>query len=201
MLRLDHLVVAAETLEVGCDHVEAALGVRPGPGGLHARFGTHNRLLGLGEGLYLEVIAIDPEAPEPSRPRWFGLDDFSGPPRLLTWVCATRDLEAAPEEAGPPVEMERGDLRWRMCVPPGGALPFDQCYPAILQWDGSDHPADRLDRSGLVLRRFTVQHPEAELLNTRLGPLLVDDRVAIESGPRPRLCAEFTGPGKVALLL
>lgn len=39
------------------------------------QFGTHNRCLGMEDGIYLEVIAVDPEAPPPSRPRWFGLDD------------------------------------------------------------------------------------------------------------------------------
>ena len=36
--------------------------------------GTHNRLLGLGTNVYLEVIAIDTEAAPPARPRWFSLD-------------------------------------------------------------------------------------------------------------------------------
>jgi hypothetical protein len=36
--------------------------------------GTHNRVMGLYGGLYLEVIAIDPSAAAPDRPRWFGLD-------------------------------------------------------------------------------------------------------------------------------
>ena len=43
------------------------------------RWGTHNRVMAISsEGIpdcYLEVIAIDPEAPEPGRPRWFGLDN------------------------------------------------------------------------------------------------------------------------------
>jgi hypothetical protein len=43
--------------------------------------GTHNRLLKLGEGFYLELIAIDPQAPPPGRPRWFGLDRLELPVR------------------------------------------------------------------------------------------------------------------------
>lgn len=27
------------------------------------------------DGMYLEVIAVDPDAPAPTRPRWFSLDD------------------------------------------------------------------------------------------------------------------------------
>jgi hypothetical protein len=66
---VDHLVVAAATLEQGVAWCEATLGVTPGPGGRHALMGTHNRLLNLGSAAfphsYLEIIAIDPEAPAP----------------------------------------------------------------------------------------------------------------------------------------
>ena len=54
--------------------------------------GTHNRLLKIASEAYpqayLEIIAIDPEAPRPARPRWFGLDevDLSAGPRLVHWV-------------------------------------------------------------------------------------------------------------------
>src|SRR5438270_709897 len=57
---LDHLVVAAATLEEGEDYVETRLGARPLRGGRHVAMGTHNSLLKLGEKTYLEVIAIDP---------------------------------------------------------------------------------------------------------------------------------------------
>ena len=44
-LALDHLVVAARTLEEGVAWVESRLGIAMGPGGKHAAMGTHNRLL------------------------------------------------------------------------------------------------------------------------------------------------------------
>lgn len=79
---LDHIVVAARSLEEGSAWVEAALGVKMLPGGKHALMGTHNRVLSIGNGRYLEVIAIDPEAPPPARPRWFGLDEPATRARL-----------------------------------------------------------------------------------------------------------------------
>jgi hypothetical protein len=54
--------------------------------------GTHNRLLKLGAGRFLEVIAIDPEAPAPGRRRWFDLDApfmrqrLARGPDLIHWV-------------------------------------------------------------------------------------------------------------------
>ena len=41
---LDHLVVAAASLDEGVPWCEATLGVTPGPGRAHALFGTPNRL-------------------------------------------------------------------------------------------------------------------------------------------------------------
>src|SRR5204862_2458991 len=89
---LDHLAIAAHTLEQGLAHVRDALGVDMPYGGKHPRMGTHNHLLRLGERVYVEVIAIDPSAPAPSRPRWFQLDDpalqaeLRVAPQLVTWV-------------------------------------------------------------------------------------------------------------------
>ena len=128
--RIDHLAVAAASLDEGTAAVEAALGVKLSPGGQHALMGTHNRLLGLGD-LYLEVIAVDPAAPPPGHPRWFRLDQFTGAPRLTNWVVAVDDLEGAlavaPAGAGQAVDLARGDLRWRIAVPPDGTLP--RCGP------------------------------------------------------------------------
>jgi hypothetical protein len=77
---IDHLVIAAHDLAHGVHWCEQTLGVTPGPGGRHPLMSTHNRLLKLDAGpghprAYLEIIAIDPEAPPPGRARWFGLDD------------------------------------------------------------------------------------------------------------------------------
>ena len=42
--QIDHLVLAANTLEQGVQWCEERLGITPGLGGEHALFGTHNRL-------------------------------------------------------------------------------------------------------------------------------------------------------------
>lgn len=197
MLSLDHLAVSAETLDAGTAHVEAALGVRLQDGGKHPLMGTHNRLLGLADGLYLEVIAIDPAAPAPQRARWFGLDTFSGNPRLTNWIARTDDLAkavaASPPDAGTPIALSRGDLRWQMAVPDDGVLPFGGSFPALIEWGGDAHPAARLTPSGCTLKRFELSHPDAEALRDTLAPLLDDDRVRIVEG-EPLMCAELVTP-------
>jgi len=196
MLELDHLAVGCESLEAGRDWVEAALGCALQPGGQHAHFGTHNLLLGLEHGHYLEVIAVDPVAPPLGYARWFDLDRFTGPPRLSNWICRTPDLPAALKalpEAGIAVALSRGDLRWQMAVPRDGALSHDNCAPAVMMWEGAAHPAARLAASGITLRRLTVRHPEAAVLAARLAPHFADDRIAFETG-QAALHAAFETP-------
>lgn len=198
MLRLDHLAVSAASLREGVDAVEAALGVALAPGGQHAAMGTHNRLLGLGPGEYLEVIAIDPEAPAPGRPRWFGLDRFTGPPRLTNWVARAGDLApalaAAPAGAGVPMALRRGDLAWQMAVPEDGVLPFGGAFPALIAWQGDLHPADMLPDSGCRLTRLELTHPEADALRAALTRLIDDPRLVIAEGPAPCLAAHLDTP-------
>lgn len=196
-MQLDHIAVSGETLEEAAAAVEAALGVAMQPGGRHDLFGTHNRLLGLAEGLYLEAIAADPEAPAPTRPRWFNLDGFAGPARLTNWICRCDDLGrrlgALPEGAGAPVSLRRGDLRWQMAVPADGRLPFDNLFPALIEWQGALHPAQMLAPSGCGLARLVVSHPEAAALRDLLAPHLSDARVVFEAGPAG-LMAEIDTP-------
>ena len=74
MFELDHLVVVARDLDEGSAFVQNLLYIPLELGGKHDAMGTHNRLLNLGGGVYLEVITPDPDAPAPDRPRWFGMD-------------------------------------------------------------------------------------------------------------------------------
>ena len=197
---LDHLAVAGETLQDASAHIEQALGVSLQAGGQHEAFGTHNRLLGLRDGLYLEAIAIDPQAPHPEKTRWFDLDRFEGTPRLTNWICRVWDIEAAlsafPDGVGHPITLTRGALRWQMAVPPSGRLPFDNLFPALIQWHGDLHPAAMLQDSGCRLRRLVVFHPEALNLARLLGDL---DRVVFDTGPTA-LRAEIETPHGLRVL-
>lgn len=196
MLTLDHIAVAAETLDEGRAFVEGLLGTPLLPGGRHAVMGTHNMLLGLQDGLYFELIAIDPDAPPPDRPRWFDLDRFAGPPRLTNWICRVPELDAALDalQAGAPLDVARGDLRWRMGVPVDGRLPFDNCHPALIEWQGDVHPMDRLPNSGLRLSALRILHPRAGEMQALLAPVLNDPRVSFVPADAPALEAVIETP-------
>lgn len=205
MLCLDHIAVAAQTLDAGVAHVAATLGVTMAPGGAHPLMGTHNRLLHLGSGTYLEVIAINPEAPAPGRARWFDLDRFTGPPRLTNWIARSDDLEAelaaAPPGCGTPLSLSRGDLAWRMAVPEDGVLPFEGAFPALIQWQGAAHPAARLPDAGCRLTGLELCHPKAGALRTALTGRLDDPRIHICDAAAPALRAIIETPSGRKVLI
>lgn len=181
MLILDHLAVGCTTLAEGVAWVEETLGVALGAGGQHAHYGTHNRLIGLAPDLYLEVIAKDPDAAPTGRSTWFGLDDFTGPPRLANWLCRTDELEAYAAIAGPAVSLSRGALRWETTVPDDGSLPMGGGYPSLIRWGaGVVPPGLSLPDSGCQLRQLTVTHPQASWLRAHVA--VQDDLVAFEDG-------------------
>ena len=196
-MQFDHIAVSGTTLEGATAHAEAALGVSLQSGGQHAQFQTHNRLLGLEDGLYLEALAVMPDAPQRDQPRMFGIDKFQGPPRLTNWICRCDDIDATlatlPDGFGTPLTIERGDFRWRMAVPQAGFLPFDNCAPAFIQWLGDAHPAPLLTPSKCRLEMLRVSHPDAIELAALFTPHLKDDRIVFAAGPAG-LRASFTTP-------
>lgn len=204
LLKLDHLVVSSATLAQGTTFVEKELGVTMAAGGEHPALGTHNRLLSLGSDVYFEVISINPDATAPSRPRWFNIDNFNGPPRLTNWVLQTPDLDAAldalPDGFGTPMSLSRGDLKWRMAIPDSGILPWKGWAPAIIEWDGNIHPAPRLPESDVRLELLTLKHPDAAAMAEVFAPLMPRDTALFEVSDTPELRAVFDTPsGKKTL--
>lgn len=186
---IDHIAVTAPSLEVGARFVLETLGVQPQPGGEHPRMGTHNLLLRLGETLYLEVIAPDPRAPAPGRPRWFGLDDLQAdaPPRLTTWIARTTDIHATAsactEDLGAIEPMRRGPLEWLITIPANGRVPLDGIAPALIEWPPDVHPAAQLPDFGLSLVELKLCHPEPERVSRLLASLDIVGPMTVTEPP------------------
>jgi len=204
--RIDHLVVTAPVLDAGAAWVRASLGTECRPGGRHERMGTHNRLLRLGDDVYLEVIAADPAASPPGRPRWFDLDNLASgaAPRLATWVARTQDINAAsaasPERLGSVEPMSRGDLSWRLTIPPDGSLPLNGAAPLLIQWDTADRPATRLPGDGIALLRLEVTHPEPDRVWRVLTAVGFAGPVVLQRADTIMLTAEIRTPDGVRRL-
>ncbi len=196
---IDHLVIAAQTLEQGCAFVDSGLHARPEPGGRHATMGTHNAVLRLGERLYLEVIAIDPEGAAPARARWFDLDEprmraaLTDGPRLVHYVARTGSIEAlasrSTENLGEIVPFARNGYRWRLTVPDDGHLPGRGLVPSLIEWSGPRHPADDLPDHGLSLVALAGEHPDPALIRAAIARLGLAEVVKVTYGQSPRLAA------------
>jgi hypothetical protein len=198
--RLDHLVVTAASLHDGVDYVRRELGLAPQAGGEHVRMGTHNCLLKLGEKLYLEVIAANPGAPRPDRPRWFQLDEADSvrSPRLAAWVARCDDIQTAAAASAVPLgkiePMSRGNFEWLITVPDDGRLPLQGLAPALIQWRSESHPADTLKDLGCSLVRFEGFHPRHEGVAGMLRSIGFEGEFLVSPGAAPGLVAHIQTP-------
>jgi hypothetical protein len=220
-LRLDHLVISARTLDEGTQYVADTLGVAPAGGGAHPSMRTHNRLLNLWGGAYLEVIAIDPAAANPAdaRPRLFALDDpavharLEKGPYLSHWVASVgrpknlaRWQAQYPQRISRVVPMTRGDFTWSLTVADDGAFPAWQgagggVVPSLIQWDTPRHPSNVLPETGLALKSLTGWHPQADIVAQQLQWLGADTLIALQATDgEPSLAAEIETPNGLRTL-
>lgn len=208
--QLDHLVVAARSLDEGVRWCEATLGVTPGPGGAHPLMGTHNRLLNIASaafpGAYLEIIAIDPSK-RPTRAaglhRWFDLDDAAlraalaqDGPQLVHFVARVADVKRTLHAlaAGAQAHIDRGQLleaardtpagrlEWQITVRDDGQRLFYGALPTLIQW-GPVHPVDTMPASGLELVSLAATHPRVDSLRAALDAIGFDAMTLVQGAP------------------
>ena len=202
---VDHLVVAAATLEEGARWCEATLGVVPGPGGQHPLMGTHNRLFSIASAAfpraYFEIIAIDPAAAPPARARWFGLDRLrlDAGPRLIHFVACAAALDAQCDalraiglDPGRAIaasrETPQGRLAWRIAVRDDGDLLAGGALPTLIEW-GARHPSAAMPDSGVALRVLSLRG-----LPDQAAQVLKLRGVEVAAGAGPALTATFDTP-------
>ncbi len=203
---LDHLVVAAASLDEGARFIRERLGVDIPMGGRHELMGTHNRLMRVGQNSYLEVISIDPAAAAPPRPRWYELDDptmrarLAEGPRLITWVARTSDIVATVQSTavslGAILPVSRGELSWHLTVPEDGHLPGGGVIPHLIEWDGGVRPWENMAELGCELEELTLGSPDSVALKDALGTLCARpfSRISIAKAAEPVLSARIRTP-------
>ncbi len=213
MNRLDHLVVAAETLQQGVDYIRSTLAVEIPEGGFHKTMGTHNRLMQLGNNAYLEVIAIDPQATVPEHPRWFNLDDalmkesLRRQPRLITWVMNTADIKAVDHNSefpiGIPTELSRDALSWQVGLTEDGRLLANGLVPYVIQWYTEQHPSVSMADLGCRLLQLQIFHNRPEWIKSMLSSIDAEDLVSVhelEDSEAPYMLAIIDTPRGVKSL-
>ncbi len=188
MTRIDHLVIAASTLEEGVDWCERTLGITPGPGGEHPLMGTHNRLFSMASpeypNAYFEIIAINTGAAcarDICAKRWFDLDSQAlqrqlqqTGPQLIHFVASTP--HAAPAvQALADLGMDRGELRsasrsapqgllsWLITLRHDGQRLMHGTLPTLIEW-GDVHPTQHMAASSVTLQSLSASWPDADQL-------------------------------------
>jgi len=189
-LRLDHLMWGAASLEQGIEVAEQLFGVCAAPGGAHAGLGTCNALLSLGEAIYLEIIAPDPEQQVESV---FVTRLMSLPqPGLVTFAVGGNALDTAQQRAhqagletvGPQATQRRtptGDLlAWELLYftghDYGGLMPF------AIDWLNTPSPALSAPAAGRF-ESIQVRSPHAAELAELFSQLQLEVEVVAAGEP------------------
>lgn len=211
MLKLDHITVIAPSLAEGVAHVRDRLGLSVPFGARHLYMGTHNHRLQLGDGVYLEIVALDPDGIDPGRARWFNLDaaptvraEWDAGRRLRGWVAATTamaDILATHGGIfGREVALPPEDPAFGFSIPDNGALPLDGAAPSLIDHRGDPTSMDEIPDLGARLRSLTLETPDPEAISGLYRTLGVADVVSIVEGPATRYRAEVDTPASVRML-
>jgi hypothetical protein len=221
--QIDHLIVVAQTLELGVQWCEATLGVTPGPGVENSQYGTHTRLFKIASPAhplaYFEIIAINPSAKRsasaPAK-RWFGMDDTllraaaADAPQLVHFAANTDDIQAGRNalkmlgiDCGPAVQdkrhTRRGVVQSQITVREDGQRLFDGALPSLIQWGRPDaaEPLRLHPRNSLPRSGVTLQQLRVTHLTAAKLQAAFEavglNDVAVSSGP-VRLTATLNTP-------
>lgn len=199
-LKLDHLVWSSPSLELGVEIFTGLTGVTPVYGGQHSEGNTHNALVNLGAGCYLEILAPTDGADEGDE--WVAFCRSLQRPVLYKFCLRSegglKQVVAVLEQHGVGAEgpghyaRARPDgvlLEWQLVHPQpqryGSSLPF------FIDWLISEHPSDSAP-CGAGLKRFCWQHPQARQLRPLLRQLGAD--IEVVEAAQAGFSADITTP-------
>jgi len=195
--KIDHIVVGADNLEQGITALEESLGVTLPKASKHEAMSTHNCVAPTGNDSFIEILSIDPEAPEPGRTRWFAMDDpdvkarFKRSACAYHWVVGTDDIDAvianSPIPLGELVTFTRGERSWRLTIPTDGSLQEEGLIPTFIEWSPGPHPSSGMSDLGIKLKKVVLTHPDPQKLTDILTQLGVADLTKVISGNKKEI--------------
>ncbi len=202
---IDHIAIATADPDAAANDLEQQLGLSATGGGRHEGFGTHNRLIWLADGSYLELIGVDDEsdagnwamgaAAVTALHRGGGLAAYALDDRPLE--PDVHALQGDGSEIGPVIHGSRkrpdgGVVEWSTAVPPRigpDGLPFLIEHAMT----GAEWGADAL------AQRAGYRHPVGSpVLLVRLD-LIVADPVASAAEHSKQLGMAFSSVGRTAV--
>jgi hypothetical protein len=151
--------------------------------------GTHNALVSLGSGLYLEILAPRPGASLDPMVQNVAACDTLTP---FLWAAATDDIDQLHEAVtaagfaandpspGSRVTMDGDTLRWSMFTMCDDAL---SNAPFFIEWEKDTRHPSSSTPTGCSLTSFTLASPDHENVQRLLTA--VGLKAIVTSGPRP----------------
>lgn len=205
LLKLDHITVIAPTLAEGVLHVQRCLGLDVPFGTRHEYMGSHNHRLQLGNSVYLEIVALDPQGIEPDRARWFGLDnqeqvrsDWDAGRRLRGWVANTDAMDAVVSAygaiLGDKVPLPAESPTFDFAIPKDGSLPLGGAVPSIIDHRGDTSYIASIPDLDAHLHSFTLEHPDPTRIAALYRELAIKNSPVIVQGPEVRYRALIETP-------
>lgn len=207
LTKIDHLVYKVSDLHYGIQTIESLMGVVPVIAGRHQGQGTWNALMSLGDGIYFEVIAPDPEQKNVPSPSWQSAIQDMPNNRLLRFCAKTNDayslikharqhqIELGEVMSGSRQKNDGTTLSWTLTDFKVNTLNF---IPFFIDWGQSEHPSGSLP-GGCSVKSLEVIHPEPESYRRILNVLGLP--IEVLAGNELRLIARFDTPkGEVVLM-
>ena len=166
MHKLDHIVLAANTLKEGTSFIEQKLQIKLSNIGYHRDMGTHNRVVKISKSVYLEVIAIDPNSKHLRSKRWFNLDSLQlqsqlrKSPKVIGYVIENEDTKIL-KYYEPFFKASRGKYKWQFAMPSTNVgISIDQSYlngiiPSLINWE-SEKPINKMQDNHLNLEKIQI---------------------------------------------
>ncbi len=198
---VDHLVYCVHDLEA-CIHLfNEIYGIEASIGGRHLSQGTKNALVNIGNGCYLELLAIDPDNDTVGRDRWMGIDLLTSN-KITRWAMKSFSINSDSKvlagykpdlgalDKGMRQSPDGGMLRWDMTLP--SSEPEVEVMPFLIDWSVSDaHPTTALSEQGQLME-LHLSSPEPDKLIPYFHQLDID--IKITQGKDTTIKAIIKGP-------
>ena len=202
---IDHILLAVPDLASGSADMGEMLLVEPTPGGEHPDLGTANSLIGLGAGIYLEIIG---PASGDNRSGFAGRLAKLTWPELIGFAVQTRNIEAV-RDAAKAAGIASGEIRTgSRRTPDGRKLQWrtmsvidpahDFLMPFFIDWGETPHPS-ATSVSGPQLISWEVGHPAPEDLQKIYDALGIG--ITVVTAPKPFLRARIKTADRTIVLL
>jgi len=184
---IDHLVYCVHDLDSTLIRFKEMYGIDLVIGGKHLNHGTQNALVNLGDGCYLEILAVDKNNTVDSSKVWMGLNHLTDE-KMTRWALKSNDIQKEIDfvnaydtdlgkvQAGKREKTDGSMLEWKMTVPL--SYPEVELYPFFVDWSSSDaHPTDTLPEEGNLLS-LDFFHPEPQQMESHFSALGLNIKVS-----------------------